>query len=130
MQGDQGRRLGSDSTYPHKRSVRSSRYFQPRIYSSGYPQTYGRGLVEMKMAKPKLTITPPPNTYNPYSLDLLSKLEDDVAIFGTAQVLPTSSRVTSQVLPTSSRMTSQVLPKSSRLTYTPKRRRRRQRRTF
>jgi hypothetical protein len=34
------------------------------------------------MAKPKLTITPPPNTYNPYSLDLLSKLKADVAIFG------------------------------------------------
>ena len=42
----------------------------------------GRGLAEMKMAKPKLTITPPPNTYNPYSLDLLSKLEDDLAIIG------------------------------------------------
>ena len=36
----------------------------------------------MKMAKPKLTITPPPNTYNPYSLDLLSKLKDDLAIIG------------------------------------------------
>ena len=121
----------SDSRYPHKRSVRSSRYFQSGIYSSGYPQTsgkytmisfeyvtlgilnpkhppsnkfhkgtdagvysisvlnskfifslQGRGLAKMKMAKPKLTITPPPNTYNSYSLDLLSKLNDDLAIIG------------------------------------------------
>ena len=36
----------------------------------------------MKMAKPKLTITPPPNTYNPYSLDLLSKFNDDLEILG------------------------------------------------
>ena len=42
----------------------------------------------MKMAKPKLTITPPPNTYNPYSLDLLSKLEDDLAIIGKLSNVP------------------------------------------
>merc|ERR1712210_23765 len=113
MQRYQGRRLGR---YPHKRSVRSSRYFQPRIYSSGYPQTSGRGLAEMKMPKPKLKITPPPNTYNPYSLDLLSKLKDDLAIIGSAQVLPTSSRVTAQ-----------VSPMSTRITYMPRRTRRRRR---
>ena len=58
-------------------SVLKSKFMLVFIFS-----LQGRGLAEMKMTKPKLTITPPPNAYNPYSLDLLSKLKDDLAIIG------------------------------------------------
>ena len=32
----------SNSRYPYKRSVRSSSYYQPRKYNSGYPETYSK----------------------------------------------------------------------------------------
>ena len=54
----------SNSRYPYNRSVRSSSYYQPRKYNSGYPETFSKyqqliafyHLAKVSTFSPKVTV--------------------------------------------------------------------------